>query len=132
MVIAKAMYNIRSIHYNFSKAVLCSGKGIFALAIVVPFLIRYIFVWGPGSQVPSLVPQENIDSNLILLREEYAWHIGGAVPQHELDEWKLLYHSSVHGLSFSTFLGNISWVAFFLSSLISFSFGVLRYFYILF
>ncbi|KAM7504984.1 hypothetical protein LguiB_003888 [Lonicera macranthoides] len=62
----------------------------------------------PGSQVPSLVPQENIDSNLILLREEYAWHIGGALSQHELDEWKLLYHSSVHGLSFSTFLGNIS------------------------
>lgn len=60
-----------------------------------------------GSQIPQLLHQDNIDPSLILLRKEYAWHIGGALPQHELDEWKLLYHSSVHGQSFNTFLGNI-------------------------
>jgi Ca2+-binding EF-hand superfamily protein len=61
-----------------------------------------------GSEIPKLVYEENIDPKLIIMREEYAWHIGGALSQHELDEWKLLYHSSVHGLSFSTFLSNIS------------------------
>ncbi|XP_048320998.1 uncharacterized protein LOC107432270 isoform X2 [Ziziphus jujuba] len=62
----------------------------------------------PGSQVPHLLQLESIDSNLMLLRKEYAWHIGGALPQQELEEWKLLYHSSCHGLSFNTFLGNLS------------------------
>ncbi|MED6184573.1 hypothetical protein PIB30_048720 [Stylosanthes scabra] len=33
---------------------------------------------------------------------------GGALSQHELEDWMLLYHSSVNGLSFNTFLGNIS------------------------
>ncbi|KAK8632551.1 hypothetical protein V6N13_072942 [Hibiscus sabdariffa] len=33
---------------------------------------------------------------------------GGALFHEELDEWKLLYHSSLNGLSFNTFLGNIS------------------------
>ncbi|EXC01946.1 hypothetical protein L484_018860 [Morus notabilis] len=45
---------------------------------------------------------------MMLLRKEFAWHIGGALAQHELEEWKLLYHSSFNGLSFNTFLGNIS------------------------
>ncbi|KAF5180599.1 Tld domain-containing protein [Thalictrum thalictroides] len=61
----------------------------------------------PGSQVPRLV-FGNTDPNFLILRREYAWHIGGLLPQHELEEWNLLYHSSVHGLSFNTFLGNIS------------------------
>ncbi|KAJ4840748.1 hypothetical protein Tsubulata_044419 [Turnera subulata] len=61
-----------------------------------------------GSQVPRLVHEENIDSNLVLLKEEYAWHIGGALPHEELVEWKLLYHSAFSGLSFNTFLGSIS------------------------
>ncbi|EYU38669.1 hypothetical protein ABFS82_12G153900 [Erythranthe guttata] len=60
-----------------------------------------------GSQVPKLVYPDNIDDSQILLRKEYAWHIGGALSPTELDEWKLLYHSSIHGLSFNTFLGNM-------------------------
>lgn len=62
----------------------------------------------PGSQVPRLLYWEHIDSNMMLLRKEFAWHIRGALSQHELEEWKLLYHSSFNGLSFNTFLGNIS------------------------
>ncbi|CAK9180794.1 unnamed protein product [Ilex paraguariensis] len=62
----------------------------------------------PGSQVPRLLHQRITDSSSLLLREEYAWHIGGALSQQELDEWKLLYHSSVNGLSFNTFLGSVS------------------------
>ncbi|PQM36084.1 TLD domain-containing protein 1 isoform X2 [Prunus yedoensis var. nudiflora] len=62
----------------------------------------------PGSQVPRLLHLENIDPNMILLKKVYAWHIGGILPQHDLEEWKLLYHSSVNGQSFSTFLGNVS------------------------
>ncbi|XP_050381583.1 uncharacterized protein LOC126798618 [Argentina anserina] len=62
----------------------------------------------PGSQVPRLLSEENINSNLILLNEVYAWHIGGILPHEELEEWKLLYHSAVNGLSFNTFVGNIS------------------------
>ncbi|KAK6244465.1 hypothetical protein QUC31_010874 [Theobroma cacao] len=61
-----------------------------------------------GSQVPKLQHLENIDSSVILLRDEYAWHIGGALSQEELEEWKLLYHSALNGLSFNTFLGNVS------------------------
>ncbi|XP_009599099.1 uncharacterized protein [Nicotiana tomentosiformis] len=61
-----------------------------------------------GSEVPVLIHPENIDPAVLLLRKEYAWHIGGALPQDELHEWRLLYHSTVHGLSFNTFLGNIS------------------------
>ncbi|RDX58472.1 TLD domain-containing protein 1 [Mucuna pruriens] len=62
----------------------------------------------PGSQIPKLLTLKAIDSNIILLRKEYAWHIGGALSQQDLEDWKLLYHSSVNGLSFNTFLGNIS------------------------
>lgn len=61
-----------------------------------------------GSQVPHLVHGDNINPDLILLREEYAWHIGGALPHHELVEWKLLYHSAIYGMSFNTFLGSTS------------------------
>lgn len=68
------------------------------------FLHAFHFV---GSQVPQLQHEDNIDPSQILLRKEYAWHIGGALSPTELDQWKLLYHSSVHGLSFNTFLGNI-------------------------
>ncbi|KAL0316070.1 UNVERIFIED_CONTAM: MTOR-associated protein MEAK7 [Sesamum radiatum] len=60
-----------------------------------------------GLLVPLLQHEDNIDPSHLLLRKEYAWHIGGALSPTELDEWKLLYHSSVHGLSFNTFLGNI-------------------------
>nr|XP_027066409.1 uncharacterized protein LOC113692233 isoform X3 [Coffea arabica] len=60
-----------------------------------------------GSQVPKLVDGESIDPNLVLMREQYAWLIGGAL-SHELSEWKLLYHSAVHGQSFNTFLGKMS------------------------
>ncbi|GLT90051.1 hypothetical protein SLE2022_080030 [Rubroshorea leprosula] len=62
----------------------------------------------PGSQVPKLLHLENIDSSILLLRKEYAWHIGGALSQQELVEWKLLYHSTLNGLSFNTFLGSIT------------------------
>ncbi|KAK4798457.1 hypothetical protein SAY86_030783 [Trapa natans] len=62
----------------------------------------------PGSQVPRLIHGDNVDSNLIILKKEYAWHIGGVLAEQELEEWRLLYHSSYNGLSFSTFLGNIN------------------------
>ncbi|KAL6952929.1 hypothetical protein U1Q18_042709 [Sarracenia purpurea var. burkii] len=61
-----------------------------------------------GSRVPRLLHLENVESNLLLLKKEYAWHIGGAISQQVLDEWKLLYHSAVHGLSFNTFFSNIA------------------------
>ncbi|KAF8397951.1 hypothetical protein HHK36_016877 [Tetracentron sinense] len=61
-----------------------------------------------GAQVPHLLYLENIDSNLLIMRKEYAWHIGGALSQHDLEEWKLLYHSALNGLSFNTFLGNVT------------------------
>ncbi|KAF5473513.1 hypothetical protein F2P56_010118, partial [Juglans regia] len=61
-----------------------------------------------GSQVPCLLHQESVDPNTMLLRKEYAWHIGGALSQPELEEWELLYHSAYNGQSFNTFLGNIS------------------------
>jgi len=81
-----------------------SGKiiAIFSYSDVLPFVGR------PGTQIPNLITPKDIDSNIVLLRKEYAWHIGGALSQHELEDWKLLYHSSVNGLSFNTFLGNIS------------------------
>lgn len=64
----------------------------------------------PGCQVPHLLYQDGVDSDRLLLKKEYAWHIGGALPHHELEEWNLLYHSSLHGQSFNTFLGHTSWV----------------------
>lgn len=61
----------------------------------------------PGIQVPCLSCWNNIDSAEIILKEEYAWHIGGVLSEEELEQWKLLYHSSLNGLSFNTFLGSI-------------------------
>ncbi|XP_019059719.1 PREDICTED: TLD domain-containing protein 1 isoform X2 [Tarenaya hassleriana] len=62
----------------------------------------------PGFLVPHLLYPDNVDPVMLLLKKEYAWHIGGALPQHEMEEWRLLYHSALHGLSFNTFFGNIS------------------------
>ncbi|XBI79813.1 hypothetical protein VPH35_089149 [Triticum aestivum] len=61
-----------------------------------------------GFQIPLLHYPENISSELLLLNKEYAWHIGGGFSQHDVQEWKLLYHSSLHGQSFNTFLGNVT------------------------
>ncbi|KAI3511985.1 hypothetical protein L1887_19147 [Cichorium endivia] len=73
------------------------------------FLTSLLKPSSPGSQVPKMVHQEDIDKSMLLLKEEYAWHIGGALSHQELGEWRLLYHSALNGLSFNTFLGNISW-----------------------
>lgn len=61
-----------------------------------------------GFEVPLLHYPENISSELLLLNKEYAWHIAGGFSQHDVQEWKLLYHSSLHGQSFNTFLGNVT------------------------
>ncbi|CAH1441799.1 unnamed protein product [Lactuca virosa] len=71
------------------------------------FLTKLLKPSSSGSQVPQLIHQD-IDSNMLLLKEEYAWHIGGALSHQELGEWRILYHSSLNGLSFNTFMGNIS------------------------
>jgi len=62
----------------------------------------------PGFEVPLLHYPENISTDLLLLNKEYAWHIGGGFSQHEVQEWNLLYHSSLHGQSFNTFLGKVT------------------------
>lgn len=62
----------------------------------------------PGFQVPILTFPENLSSDAVILKKEYAWQIGGALPQNELEEWRLLYHSGINGLSFNTFMGNVS------------------------
>ncbi|GAB2272142.1 hypothetical protein Dimus_006962 [Dionaea muscipula] len=60
-----------------------------------------------GSLIPHLLyPDTAVTS--ILLKKEYAWLISGALSQQELEGWNLLYNSSLHGLSFNTFLGSIS------------------------
>lgn len=82
------------------------------------FWIVTLVLGRPGCQVPQLVHSENIHSRTLLLRKEYAWHIGGALSLQELEEWKLLYHSSANGLSFSTFLGHVSWVTCFVLAII--------------
>ncbi|XP_020246683.1 TLD domain-containing protein 1 isoform X2 [Asparagus officinalis] len=61
-----------------------------------------------GFQVPYLHHPEKLSHDLLSLRKEYAWHIGGALAQQELEEWKLLYHSAIHGLSFNTFMAHIT------------------------
>lgn len=58
-----------------------------------------------GRQVPLLRVPKNTHS---VLRKEFAWHICGILPQIETQEWDLLYHSSVHGLSFNTFLSRLT------------------------
>lgn len=80
----------------------------FLLTKFVTFLDLLLCIARPGYQVPNLLYQDSVDSNMLLLKKEYAWHIGGALPHHELEEWKLLYHSSLHGQSFNTFLGHTS------------------------
>lgn len=90
----------------------CKGKKIAASSLsscLLTILLFFVLSVGrPGSQVPRLLHWNNIDSNQIVLKDVHAWHIGGALSEHELDEWKLLYHSSFSGLSFSTFWGNIT------------------------
>lgn len=71
------------------------------------FANLHSFADRPGFEVPLLHYPENISTDLLLLNKEYAWHIGGGFPQHEVQEWKLLYHSSLHGQSFNTFLGKV-------------------------
>lgn len=61
-----------------------------------------------GRQIPQLLYSENINPSLLIMRKEYAWHIAGALQQEEAQAWALLYHNSVHGLSFSTFMGNLA------------------------
>ncbi|WVZ88422.1 hypothetical protein U9M48_034945 [Paspalum notatum var. saurae] len=62
----------------------------------------------PGFEVPLLHYPENVSTDLLLLNKEFAWHIGGGFSQHEVQEWKLLYHSSLHGQSFNTFFGKVT------------------------
>ncbi|XP_066356287.1 uncharacterized protein [Miscanthus floridulus] len=62
----------------------------------------------PGFEVPLLHYPENISADLLLLNKEYAWHIGGGFSRQEVQEWRLLYHSSLHGQSFNTFLGKVT------------------------
>ncbi|KAJ7544122.1 hypothetical protein O6H91_09G065400 [Diphasiastrum complanatum] len=59
-----------------------------------------------GRQVPTLSIPGNMPS-MILLRKEYAWHIAGILQTQEAQDWVLLYHSSVNGFSFNTFLKNV-------------------------
>ncbi|ERN16196.1 hypothetical protein AMTRI_Chr11g95710 [Amborella trichopoda] len=74
------------------------------------FLGNLLLPLDPGSggcHLPQLLCPEDFSPDLLVLRKEYAWHISGALSQKETEEWRLLYHSSVHGLSFNTFLGNL-------------------------
>ncbi|KAH9328624.1 hypothetical protein KI387_000732, partial [Taxus chinensis] len=75
------------------------------------FLGSLLTPQGPGNlgrQMPHLLHSENIDPSLLIMRKEYAWHIAGVLQQQEAHEWALLYHSSVNGLSFNTFMGNLA------------------------
>ncbi|GFP82701.1 tld domain-containing protein 1 [Phtheirospermum japonicum] len=76
------------------------------LPAVRKFLGSLLMPSDSGSQVPKLL-HVDIDPSQILLTKEYGWHIGGALSPAELGEWKLLYHSSAHGMSFNTFLGHM-------------------------
>ncbi|XP_078435093.1 TLD-domain containing nucleolar protein [Wolffia australiana] len=58
-------------------------------------------------QVPWLQYPKALKSDNLLMTSEYAWLVGGLLPTDELKEWRLLYHSSLHGQSFNTFLGNV-------------------------
>ncbi|CAN8298362.1 unnamed protein product [Cochlearia groenlandica] len=90
---------------------LLSHSLIFCLFLVTIFVLDSYFIVSigrPGYQVPNLIYEDSVDANMLLLKKEYAWHIGGSLPHHELEEWKLLYHSSLHGASFNTFLGHTS------------------------
>lgn len=72
------------------------------------FFFLFIFLGRPGFQVPKLDYPSNVDSHMLILKKEFAWHVGGALTPQEAENWRLLYHSSIHGLSFNTFTGNIS------------------------
>ncbi|CAM6129762.1 unnamed protein product [Calypogeia fissa] len=62
---------------------------------------------GPaGRQIPKLVIPESFGGSPIL-RAEHAWHISGILQQQDTQGWALLYHSSMNGLSFNTFMGNV-------------------------
>ncbi|KAL6514330.1 hypothetical protein OROHE_019072 [Orobanche hederae] len=94
---------------NFASDSICFEdfqKWCSLLPAVRKYLGSLLMPLDSGSQVPKLL-HPDIDPSQILLRKEYAWHIGGALSLTDLDEWKLLYHSSVHGLSFNTFSGNM-------------------------
>lgn len=54
-----------------------------------------------GRQAPQLRAPKNVN---LVLRKEFAWHISGVLQQQGVQEWILLYHSSLHGCSFNTFL----------------------------
>lgn len=73
-----------------------------------PYAKLVLLLGIPGFQLPQLQYPEDISSDMLVLRKEDAWHIGGALSQSEAEEWKLLYHSAINGLSFNTFMGNIS------------------------
>lgn len=81
------------------------GSHIFCL-LYLTLETKTPFVGRPHVEVPRLITMENIDSNSVLLNNEYAWIISGCLPQHEREEWTLLYHSAFNGLSFTTFLGS--------------------------
>ncbi|PKA57323.1 hypothetical protein AXF42_Ash002628 [Apostasia shenzhenica] len=74
------------------------------LGFQVPVLLH------PASLKPDglILQKESLKPDGLLLQREYAWHIAGALSQAEAEQWKLLYHSALNGLSFTTFMGNIS------------------------
>ncbi|RVW12705.1 TLD domain-containing protein 1 [Vitis vinifera] len=108
-----------SVRKYLGSLLMSSDSGLLPFSFRISFLFDrfydskkikdFVRIGRPGYQVPHLMHPENIDSSMIIAKKEYAWHIGGALPQQELEEWKLLYHSAFHGLSFNTFLGNISY-----------------------
>eukprot|EP00252_Welwitschia_mirabilis_P008534 TRINITY_DN2043_c0_g1_i1.p1 TRINITY_DN2043_c0_g1~~TRINITY_DN2043_c0_g1_i1.p1 ORF type:complete len:424 (-),score=84.25 TRINITY_DN2043_c0_g1_i1:302-1573(-) len=61
----------------------------------------------PGRHIPHLLFPDNIAPALLIMRKVYAWHLVGALQQEESEKWILLYHSSIHGLSFNTFMANV-------------------------
>lgn len=105
---------------NFTPASDCDGGQIMSFedfkewCNLVPSLKKFLgsLLSSPitgisGRQIPELLYSENINPSLLIMRKEYAWHIAGALQQEEAQVWALLYHNSVHGLSFNTFMGNL-------------------------
>lgn len=74
---------------------------------MVIFFFPLICLGRPGHQVPQFQHSETLSSEILVMKKEYAWHIGGALSQDEVEEWKLLYNSAANGQSFNTFLGKI-------------------------
>ncbi|KAI0496873.1 hypothetical protein KFK09_023197 [Dendrobium nobile] len=62
----------------------------------------------PGFQIPHLLHPENLSPESLTLQKEHAWQILGSLSQSGSQQWKLVYHSAINGLSFSTFMGSIS------------------------